>query len=238
MGRCGEVKSLFITTGVVSGLFAALAWSQLPQPPSPVYGDAERQAVRFMSAGKLPSNPHLQGTTRRPPDEADRRHAEEIVLQLRAALKKYKDYRVAEQEGYRPFLPGAELPLHHFTNDRFSLIGSLWFRPSKPASLIYKKTKQGYELLGALFTASQFATEAELDRRVPLSVARWHAHRNLCMPPQSDPPGVDWTQFGFEGAIATEQDCAGAGGTFYPQMFGWMLRVYPFEKSQEKIWAH
>ena len=238
MGGFGRVKSLFITSGFVVGLFAALAWSQQPQPPSPVYGDAQRQAVRIMSTGKLPSNPHMKWSSRRPPDEADRRHAEEIVLQLRAALKKYKDYRVAEQEGYRPLLPGGELPLHHFTNDRFSLIGSLWFRPSKPTSLIYKKTKQGYELLGALFTASQFATEAELHRRVPLSVARWHAHGNICMPAQSGSLTADWTRFGFEGAIATEQDCAAAHGTFYPQMFGWMLRVYPFENSPEKIWAH
>jgi hypothetical protein len=173
----------------------------------------------------------------RPSNEADRRHAEEIVLQLRAALDKYKDYRVAEEEGFHPLLPGLDVPQHHFANDRFGLIGSLWFRPSKPISLIYKKTSKGYDLLGALFAASRFATEAELSRRVPLSVARWHAYINICMPHKSHYATADWKQFGFDGSITTEQACAEAGGVFHPQMFGWMLRVYPFEKSRGKIWG-
>jgi hypothetical protein len=230
------VKLFVILFGVLCWLIAAPAGSQ--QALHPAFSTAEGEAVRAMSGGKSSSNPHLEWTPRRPPDPAERRHAEEIILQLRAALKKYKDYRVAEQEGYRPLHADADLAEYHFTNDRFSLIGSLWFRPSKPTSLIYRKTRRGYELIGALFTASRFATAAELHRRVPLSVARWHAHRDICMPPTEGASIADWTRFGFRGTIATEQECAAAGGTFYPEMFGWLLRVYPFEKSPEKIWAH
>ena len=73
---------------------------------------------------------------------------------------------------------------------------------------------------------------------MPLSVARWHAHINICLPPKSQYPTANWTAFGFAGSIATEQACTEAGGTFYPQMFGWMVHVYPFEKTPDKIWAH
>jgi hypothetical protein len=238
MGGVGTVKFKIVAWGIATALFAPLAWSQTVLAPSQVYAAAGRDAVRIMSSEKIASNPHLIWTEMRPDNEADRLQAEEIVLQLRAALKDYKDYRVAEQDGYHPYLSGVDMPQHHFTNDRFSLIGSLWFRPSKPNTLLYKQSGKGYELLGALYTASQFATEAELNRRVPLSVARWHAHINICMPPESEFLTADWKQYGLEGSIVAEQDCAAAGGTFYPQLFGWMLRVYPFEKSPGKIWAH
>ncbi|HWP85768.1 MAG TPA: hypothetical protein VNN17_11295 [Terriglobia bacterium] len=199
---------------------------------------AEADALRAMASQKVSSNPHVKMTALRPPSEADRRQADEIVAQLRAALKKYKDYRVAMEEGYQPFLPNLPQKEYHFTNYRYGLIGSLWFRPSKPTSLLYKKTKSGYELVGAMYTASRFATESELNRRIPLSVARWHAHINICLPPKSEYATADWQRFGFAGSITAEAECRAAGGTFHPQMFGWMVHVYPFEKSPEKIWAH
>jgi hypothetical protein len=80
--------------------------------------------------------------------------------------------------------------------------------------------------------------EEQLNERVPLSVARWHVHVNLCFPPRgTDPKTVDWTQFGFRGSIATKEECVKAGGRFWPQVFGWMVHVYPFEETPEKIWA-
>jgi hypothetical protein len=42
---------------------------------------------------------------------------------------------------------------------------------------------------------------------------------------------------GPDGSIATADACAAAGGRFFPQLFGWMVHVYPFEKTSEKIWA-
>ena len=196
----------------------------------------EREVVQIMSKTRIPTNRHLKRTALRRSNEADRRHAAEIVLQMRAALEDFKDYRVAEQAGYQIFFPGLDLPRTHFANDRAGLIGSLWFRPSKPTTLLYRKTRKGYELVGALYTASQFASESELNRRVPLSVARWHAHVNICMPPEQSSIASDWKKFGFEGSIDSEEECQKANGNFYPQMFGWMLRVFPFEKSFDKIW--
>ena len=201
---------------------------------------AEGDAVQSMSARALRESLHLKMTELRPANEADRRRGEEIVAELRAALKKYRDYRVAEQDGFQPFLPQFDLPEYHFNNYKYGFIGALWFRPAKPTSLLYRrKGKDDYELLGAMYTASRYATESELNRRVPLSVARWHAHINICLPAsKADYSTADWQQFGFAGSIATEAACSAAGGVFHPQMFGWMLHVYPFEKSPERIWTH
>ena len=200
---------------------------------------ADGDAVQSMSSRKMPDNLHMKMTALRPANEADRLRGQEIVAELRAALKKYKDYRVAEQDSYKAFLPHLDLPEYHFTNYKYGFIGALWFRPSKPTSLLYRKKGDKYELLGAMYTASRFASESELNRRVPLSVARWHAHINICLPAaKSEYAAADWTEFGFAGSIATEEACTAAGGVFHPQIFGWMLHVYPFEKSPEKIWAH
>ncbi len=35
----------------------------------------------------------------------------------------------------------------------------------------------------------------------------------------------------------TEQDCDAAGGHFLPQVFGWMVHVYPFEQKPEDVWS-
>ena len=41
---------------------------------------------------------------------------------------------------------------------------------------------------------------------------------------------------GLGGTISTAQACEAAGGRFFPQIFGWMVHVYPFESSPEKMW--
>jgi hypothetical protein len=80
-------------------------------------------------------------------------------------------------------------------------------------------------------------TEEQLNERVPLSIAQWHLHTKLCVPPKGERASTDWTKFGLQGSILTKQACTEAGGTFYPVIFGWMVHVYPFESSREKIWG-
>jgi hypothetical protein len=58
------------------------------------------------------------------------------------------------------------------------------FDPREPAALLYKKTQNGYELEGAMYIAPRGMSEDRLNDRVPLSVAQWHAHVNICLPPQ------------------------------------------------------
>ena len=78
----------------------------------------------------------------------------------------------------------------------------------------------------------------KLDQRVPLGVARWHRHVNLCFPPKGQGATADWTKFGVNGSISTKAACDAAGGRFYPQVFGWMVHVYPWATTQEAAWAH
>jgi hypothetical protein len=113
------------------------------------------------------------------------------------------------------------------------------FDPAEPTSLLYKKTAGGgYELIGAMYTAPKRMTEDQLHERVPLSVAQWHAHVNICLPPRRDAGKADWTRFGLKGSIAREDECKTAGGRWYPQIYGWMLHVFPYEETSEKIWIH
>jgi len=44
-------------------------------------------------------------------------------------------------------------------------------------------------------------------------------------------------KFGLMGSIATKEDCDAAGGRFMPQVFGWMVHVYPMEQKPEDIWS-
>jgi len=179
---------------------------------------------------------HMQWTTPRPQTPADQQRADEIVKILRAALEKYRDYRVAENDGFKPFLPQFPQPLYHFTNYWQGFKAAFTFDPAQPTSLLYKKTADGYELIGAMYTAPKHMSEEKLEQRVPLGVTRWHAHVNICLPPRGQGQQADWTKFGFRGSIATAGECEGAGGRFWPQIFGWMIHVYPFETTPEKIW--
>ena len=58
------------------------------------------------------------------------------------------------------------------------------------------------------------------------------------MPKKGESAVTDWKKFGLAGSISTPEACAEAGGRFFPQIFGWMVHVYPFETSKDKIWAH
>jgi len=93
--------------------------------------------------------------------------------------------------------------------------------------------------LWVMYTAKKSASEDDLNSRVPLSIAQWHAHVNLCLPADRKegdvlPPG---SKFGLRGSIATKQECDAAGAKFYPQVFGWMVHIYPTEKKPEDVWS-
>jgi hypothetical protein len=174
----------------------------------------------------------------RPGSPEDIPRANEVVAQLRAGLEKYKDYHVALNEGYKIFLPNLPQPEYHFTNYFRGFLEAFAFDPSRPTSLLYKKTPDGFELVGAMYTMPKRASEEQLNARIPLSVAMWHLHTNLCMPPKGQQfRNTDWAKFGLKGSIATQEACDTAGGRFQPVIFGWMVHVYPYEDSLDKIFA-
>lgn len=181
--------------------------------------------------------PHMRTTASRPGTAQDQRRAEEVAEQLRAAIDKYKDYQVALQDGYKIFLPNVRQEEYHFTNYKNGFLEAFAFDPARPTSLLYKKTSNGFELVGAMYTMPKWANEDQLNERVPLSVATWHQHTNLCMPPKVEGRKPDWTKFGLRGSISTQKACDAAGGKFYPVVFGWMVHVYPYENTTAKVFA-
>ena len=49
--------------------------------------------------------------------------------------------------------------------------------------MLYVKNSSGdYVLVGAMYSAPADYTPDQLDALIPLSVAHWHAHTNICLP--------------------------------------------------------
>ena len=197
----------------------------------------EQAAMEDMANMHHGDTAHLHMTTARAQRPTDQQRADEIVKELRAGIEKYKEYHVALNEGFQIFHPEIPQPEYHFTNYANGFEATFAFDATRPTSLLYKKTATGYELVGAMYTMPKRATEEQLNERVPLSIATWHLHTNLCMPPKETRRTADFTKFGLHGSLATQEACEAAGGKFYPVIFGWMVHVYPYEDSTQKIFA-
>jgi hypothetical protein len=197
----------------------------------------EQAAMEDMASMQHGDTAHMHMTSAKPLSANDHQRADEIVKELRVGIEKYKDYHVALNEGFQIFHPEIPQSEYHFTNYSNGFEAAFTFDAAKPTSLLYKKTATGYELVGAMYTMPKRATEEQLNERVPLSIATWHLHTNLCMPPKDARRSADFTKFGLHGSLATQQACDAAGGKFYPVIFGWMVHVYPYEDSTQKIFA-
>jgi hypothetical protein len=199
---------------------------------------AEAGAVHDMTSGGHDAHSlHMHMTAPRPHAPDDIQRANEVVAQLRGGIEKYRDYHVALDEGFKIFLPNTPQPEYHFTKMKNGFLEAFTFDASRPTSLLYKKTSTGYELVGAMYTMPKRASEDKLNERVPLSIASWHLHTNLCLPPRDQRLSADYTIFGLNGSIATQKACDAAGGRFMPTVFGWMVHVYPYEDGLDKIFA-
>ena len=202
-------------------------------------GEGTASAMHSMEGHHMDMGPHMKMTSLRPSHPGDDQKAAEIVQAARAVAEKYKDYKVALADGFKIFLPNVPQKQYHFTNYANAFEARKNFDPSRPTSLLYEKDGDGYKLIGVMYTARKDATEDELNSRVPLSIAQWHAHVNMCLALSGKKEDVlpQSTKFGLRGSIATKEECNAAGGKFYPQVFGWMVHVYPFEQKAEDIWS-
>jgi hypothetical protein len=182
---------------------------------------------------------HMYMTTLRPLQPGDQQKANAVAAAAKTAMGPYEDYHKALADGYRIFLPDVPQPQYHFTNYEYALASRSHFDPSKPPSLLYKKTPDGYKLVGVMYTDRVDATEDELNQRIPLSIARWHQHVNFCKAPKGQEAAYFGKnpKFGLLGSITTKEACDTAGGEFIPHVFGWMVHVYPYETDPKKIWA-
>ena len=181
--------------------------------------------------GAIVQTPHLKLTPTRTPNARDSARGSEILRGLREGIAPYHDYRKALADGYRIFLPNVPMKVYHFTNYGRAIWEGRSFDPEKPSSLLYERRPDGgYTLVGAMYVARRNATPDELDARVPLSLAQWHAHVNICAPRPRDRQRWRETvngqmKFGPAGTISTKAECDRENGRFIPQLFGWMVHV-------------
>ncbi len=202
-------------------------------------GDGNASVMHSMEGHHMDMGPHMKMTSLRATRPGDQEKADLVVQAARAAAEKYKDYKLALADGYKIFLPNLPQKQYHFTNYGYAFRARNHFDASHPTSLLYEKNGDDYKLIGVMYTAAKDASEDDLNARIPLSVAQWHAHVNLCTPPRGKrqeamPPNA---KYGLAGSIVTKEQCDAAGGKFLPQLFGWMVHVYPLEQKPQDIWS-
>jgi hypothetical protein len=200
-----------------------------------------------MSGDSMPAGRHLRLTPRWPEQPGDQVRADSLVSAAKAALARFTDVAAAEAAGYRMFAPKVRgQKVYHYSN-RVNALKARWtFDPAAPSALLYQPQPDGrLRLIGAMYTAPPDISMDDLNQRIPLSIAQWHQHTSICLPPGTTLAsaragrgfGGPNPQFGPRGSITTEEACQAAGGTFKPRMFGWMVHVNMFEASDE-VWEH
>jgi hypothetical protein len=202
------------------------------------------QSMSSMDHHHMDMSPHMKMTMLRDPKPGDADRAAMVVETARKVAEKYTDYHAALNDGFQIFHPELQLTQYHFTNYKYAMEAASHFNPEHPTSLLYEKQSSGYKLVGVMYTAPKKMTEDDLDQRIPLSVAQWHEHVNFCAPPATITPDEKkkemfgpHARFGLLGSIASQEDCAAAGGTFHPIIFNWMVHLYPMEKTTKGIWS-
>jgi hypothetical protein len=202
--------------------------------PAGKQGDAVTAGVNDAMGGPMDVSAHMKLTPTRHATAADSARAALVVADLRRAIEQYKDVRVAQADGYEMFAPKLPQEVYHFTNRWRSVKEAFRFDPAQPSSLLYRRTASGtFELVGAMYHAPKRLSAEQLDERVPLSIARWHAHTNFCVPKRGDQ--VRWLEtkegkpvFGPRGDITTRAQCDSVAGKFHEQVFGWMVHAMVF----------
>jgi hypothetical protein len=212
-----------------------------PQRPSGIRVLSLLQDLQIINAPQLApaingllsdTTSHMRMAGRRLATPADSARAAGIVKTSRAALSRYADVAVAEQEGYVKFLPWLEeQDIYHYNNIQNVFTSISAFDPTKPSSLLYRRENGKLILVGAMYTALPGSTPDDLDARLPLGVAHWHEHVNFCGPRAQavrDAKQIDGAEVAKWLTITTREDCNAAGGQFVPRLFGWMAHVYMF----------
>jgi hypothetical protein len=198
-------------------------------------GKSDETPVPSMKMGN-----HMQMSLQGKPQPGDKPCAQRIVAAARGVVAHYSDVNTALRDGYRPFHPTGKLGEEiHYTNYRYNRREQSHVDYDHPGSILYKRTSEGMQAVGVMYTAAQDSTPEQLNAVAPLSIATWHRHVDFCGAPRS----MRLEQFGPHaqlgplGSIHTEEACKEAHGLWIPVVFGWMTHVYPNAKSQNEVWA-
>jgi hypothetical protein len=179
---------------------------------------------------------HMQMSLKRDPAPGDAARATEILAAANAVLSHYRDVDTAVRDGYKPFFPtgriGEEI---HYTNYRYRRKEQRHVDYSRPGSILYKRTAEGLQAVGVMYTAPADASPEQLDAIAPLSIATWHRHVDFCGGPKTLPVSEQFgpnARFGPQGSIHSEEACRAAQGLWIPLVLNWMTHVYPNEREK------
>jgi hypothetical protein len=174
---------------------------------------------------------HMQMSLKGEPAPGDEARGKAILDAAAVVLVKYRDVATAVYDGYKPFLPSGKIGEEiHYTNYHYHR-----FDYDRPTSILYRRTAQGLQAVGVMYTAPANATPEQLNAIAPLSIATWHRHVDFCGGPKTLPPAEQFgpdARFGTQGSIHTEEECAAAHGLWIPVVFNWMTHVYPNEQQK------
>jgi hypothetical protein len=207
-----------------------------PATRADVPADAVTHAATDVAmAGALRDGSHMRLSPARAATGRDSLRADSIVFILRDAIAKYRDVRLAEADGFRMFAPGTPQRTYHFTKWENAVRAELTFDAARPTSLLYTRDSAGrFHLIGAMYTAPVRSSDDDLDARVPLGIARWHLHTDICLPRHLR-DRTEWARtrnglplFGPASPIATEDECRAVGGRFQKSVFNWMVHANVF----------
>jgi hypothetical protein len=183
MKRMNKLRRIAAVIAIASAMLTSSAFAHDMSAMGDMDGHDMSSAPNAMGS-HMGMDAHMVMTQSRPATPADIERAHEILNTLRKVLADYHDSQAALDQGYQIFLPTIPQEVYHFTDYRAAAqeyAGN--FNPSNPGSLLYvKNTKGDYVLVGAMYSAPPDSTPAQLDALIPLSVARWHAHTNICLP--------------------------------------------------------
>jgi hypothetical protein len=192
--------------------------------------------------GMIMGGPHITLTPEWPERPGDRARADSVAVLARAAVERYRDVAAAEADGYKRFAAQVRNQrVYHYTSTRAAIAARFRFDPAAPTALLYKEEAAGgLRLVGVMYTMPADTPLEQLDRRIPLSIARWHQHTNICLPPRGTGAAAGGdaadAEFGTRGRIVSREECQAAGGRWFDRMFGWMVHVNLFASSPDAVW--
>jgi hypothetical protein len=241
-GRRVTLPARLPAAALVGALLAASTAAAQQSPPGHQHGAGDH-AAHVVAGGAIQLSPHLRATPPRPATAADSARARAITDSLWRAIQRYRDVRAAGADGYTRFNPERRQRVMHFNRSGNAARNDSGFDPGRPTSLLYRRAPGGgLVLTGAMFTAPKTASLEERDARVPLGIAQWHLHTNVCTPKRGE--NARWREtrdgrpvFGPQGGISTRAACDAVGGQFRETEFNWMVHV-DFAPDGTASWGH
>ncbi len=145
------------------------------------------QGDEMMMGDSMDMGRHLRLTPHWPERPGDRERADSVSEVARQALARYEDVRVAEADGYHMFAARIKKQgVYHYSNRSNAVRARREFDVTRPSALLYQPQRDGsLRLIGAMYTAPPDLSLDQLDERLPLSIAQWHQHTSICLPPGS-----------------------------------------------------